>query len=390
MNSRVHVLVVEPDHTMRSLVIHGLALEGVEPISAESAEQALVVIDEPYEAALLSSDLVKQASTSLLGELLERLPESRIVIHGLHPSVAGLPSVDRGNLSAVLELLEFQHQPSPASAAVTARQALGRVHRQWIELCHWDPALPPASRPPIAETVIRAVSKALERPQPLGWGLDPALEPVAAAFSLNVGDVHTALAELVCLREAFSRVVIAQLPNDEQIDALRRLQMIIDRTMLVVTNTGTQHLADLALTDPLTGLGNRRAFEQDLQRELARSYRSNAQLTVALLDLDGLKRINDTQGHPAGDQTLRQMANAILSATRASDRGYRIGGDEFALILVDARGVEAENLQKRLQAAGAPKFTVGLASAPDDDGELLVELADERLYAKRREPLTAT
>jgi GGDEF domain-containing protein len=84
------------------------------------------------------------------------------------------------------------------------------------------------------------------------------------------------------------------------------------------------------------------------------------------------------------------MANAILSATRASDRGYRIGGDEFALILVDAQGVEAENLQKRLHAAGAPKFTVGLASAPDDDGELLVELADERLYAKRREPLTAT
>jgi diguanylate cyclase (GGDEF)-like protein len=388
VSARVHVLLVEPDHSVMSLVRHGLTLEGVEVISADSVDQARVVLDEPFEAAVLSSDLLNHSSGGFLDELLERLPESRIIIHGLQPSFPGLPSVDRGHLAGLLQLLEFERPESPASAALTARQALGRVHRQWIELCHWDPALPPTTRPPIAETVIRAVSNALERPQPLGWGLDPALEPVAAAFSLNVGDVHTALAEMVCLREAFARVVVSQLSGDQQVEALRRLQMIIDRTMLVVASAGVQHLADLALTDPLTGLGNRRSFEQDLHREVARISRSHARLTVGLLDLDGLKQINDTLGHPAGDQQLRHLANSIVSATRASDRGYRIGGDEFAIILVDAVGVEAEDLQKRLAAAGAPKFTIGIASYPPDDPERLVELADERLYDQRREVLT--
>ena len=384
MNDRLEVLLVETEPSTRSLVRHGLALEGVEAISAESLKQARVVIDEPFEAVLLESGLLDGEGCSLVEDLLERLPHSRIIVHGLRGSYLGLAAVDKSDLEAILNLLDLHRNQELTSAAVTARQALGRVHRHWIELCHWDPLLPPGTRPPIAETVIRAISTALERPQPLGWGLDPALEPVAAAFGLNVGNVDTALAELVCLREAFARVVIHQLENDQQVEPLERLQMIIDRTMLVVAENGVRRLAEEALTDPLTGLGNRRAFEQDLRRELARVSRSHAELAVALLDVDGLKKVNDTRGHPAGDQLLRQLANAILSATRAADRGYRIGGDEFALILADASGVEAEAIHKRLQAAGAPKFTIGIASLPDDDPDRLVEVADARLYAERR------
>jgi diguanylate cyclase (GGDEF)-like protein len=381
---RVEVLLVETEPSTRSLVRHGLALEGVETISAESRSQARVVIDEPFEAVLLDSDLLDGEGCSLVEELLERLPHSRIILHGLRGSYPGLPAVDKCDVEAILKLLDLNRNEEMASAAVTARQALGRVHRHWVELCRWDPMLPPGTRPQIAETVIRAISAALERPQPLGWGLDPALEPVAAAFGLNVGNVDTALAELVCLREAFARVVIHQLQDDQQVDALRRLQMIVDRTMLVVAQSGVRRLAEEALTDPLTGLGNRRAFDQDLRRELARVSRSHAELTVALLDVDGLKQVNDTLGHPAGDQLLRQLGNAIISATRVADRGYRIGGDEFALILADASGVEAEAMHKRLQAAGAPKFTIGIASLPEDDPNRLVELADARLYAQRR------
>ena len=385
MIDRLAVLLVETEPSTRSLVGHGLALEGVDVISTESLAQARVVIDEPFEAVLIESALVDGAGCSLVEELLDRLPHSRIILHGLGGSYPGLPAVDRSDLDAILNLLDLKRREGVGLAALMARQALGRVHRNWIELCLWDPMLPPGTRPPIAETVIRAISAALERPQPLGWGLDPALEPVAAAFGLNVGDLDTALAALVCLREAFARVVVSQLDADEQVDALRRLQMIVDRTMLVVAQTGIRRLAEEALTDPLTGLGNRRAFEQDLRHELARVSRSGAELTVALLDVDGLKQVNDTRGHPAGDQILRQLGNAILSATRAADRGYRIGGDEFALILADASGVEAAAIHKRLQAAGAPKFTIGMASLGEDDPDRLVEIADERLYARRRE-----
>lgn len=384
MPDRFSVLLVDDDPRIRSYIGHGLELEGVEAISTESFAQAQAVIDEPFEAAILNPWLPDGRVESLLNELLHRLPRSRIIVQSSGEPIAGLPAVKKGDLRAIADLLEL-HQPDELPpAAKQARRALGRVHRQWLELCEWDPLLPPGTRPPIAESVISAVNSALERPQPLGWGLDPALEPVADAFGLNVGEVPNALAELVCLREAFTQVVIGSLEED-QIEALRRLQMIIDRTMLVVTETSIRRLAKEALTDPLTGLGNRRAFDQDLAREVARFSRgSSGQLTVAVLDVNGLKRTNDTLGHPAGDQLLRQLANAITSLTRATDRGYRLGGDEFALLLEDTHRLDAESIEKRLETYGAPSTTVGTSSLPQDHPDRLVELADERLYERRR------
>lgn len=385
MIDRFCVLLVEDEPSVRSLVRHGLEMEGVDVISAESLAQARAVIDEPFEAVLLDRRLRDGRGDALVEELLERLPPSRIIVHSAEGPISGLPAVDRCDLEAVSELLGLRRLEGLPAAAQRARRALGRVHRRWIELCHWDPLLPPDTRPPIAETVIKAVSAALERPQPLGWGLDPALEPVAAAFGLNVGDVHTALAELVCLRHAFAQVVISQVEEDA-LEGLSRLQMIIDRTMLVVAGAGVQRLAEEALTDPLTGLGNRRAFDQDLDRELARVARSHGRVSVAVIDVDGLKQVNDTLGHPAGDQLLRRLGQAVARSIRASDRGYRIGGDEFALLLVDTSGLEADVILKRLETEGAPRVTVGTASIPPDDPDQLVRLADARLYARRRAP----
>lgn len=378
------VLLAESEPSVRSAVRLGLEMEGIEVIAVESVAQARALLDEPFEAVVLDFRLGVGSGVSLVEELLERLPRSRTIVHGADElAITGLPAVDRGDIDAILDVLDLRRLEELPPAARTAGRALGRVHRQWIDLCNWDPLLPPGTRPPIAETVIQAVNTALEAPQPLGWGLDPALEPVAGAFSLNVGDVHTALAELVCLREAFVRVVIAQL-DDDQLEAIRRLQMIIDRTMLVVAETGVRRLADEALTDPLTGLGNRRAFDQDLARELARISRSEHPVTIAVMDVEGLKKVNDTLGHPAGDQLLRRLANAIEQTVRASDRAYRIGGDEFALILADTPRIEAHLIAKRLEAQGAPKVTIGIASVPGDDPERLVELADARLYAQRQ------
>ncbi|HUE60189.1 MAG TPA: response regulator, partial [Acidimicrobiales bacterium] len=141
MTDRVEVLLVETEPSTRSLVRHGLALEGVETISAESRSQARVVIDEPFEAVLIDSDLLDGEGCSLVEELLERLPHSRIILHGLRGSYPGLPAVDKCDVQAILKLLDLDRNEEMASAAVTARQALGRVHRHWIELCRWDPML---------------------------------------------------------------------------------------------------------------------------------------------------------------------------------------------------------------------------------------------------------
>ncbi|MGD9941323.1 MAG: GGDEF domain-containing protein [Clostridia bacterium] len=90
---------------------------------------------------------------------------------------------------------------------------------------------------------------------------------------------------------------------------------------------------DLALTDPLTGLANRRSFQDVADREFDRARRYGRELTLILLDMDNLKRVNDEQGHQAGDAALKAIAAALTSASRATDTVARIGGDEFAIIL---------------------------------------------------------
>ncbi|MDQ3744141.1 MAG: diguanylate cyclase, partial [Acidobacteriota bacterium] len=106
---------------------------------------------------------------------------------------------------------------------------------------------------------------------------------------------------------------------------------------------------DAAFTDDLTGLANRRRFERQLAREVARTGRYGHPFCLLLIDIDHFKEVNDAHGHDAGDEALRLVANAIQSGTRGIDTGARIGGDEFAVILPEtdlARGLEvAERLR---------------------------------------------
>jgi diguanylate cyclase (GGDEF)-like protein len=254
----------------------------------------------------------------------------------------------------------------------------------WSELCRWDPEVPVGAEPPVTASIIAAVSAALERPQPIGWGLDPALAPAAEAFGLNVGDPTIALAQLVCLQEAFTRVVVEPLPVADQVDALRRVSMIINRTMVAVADAGLRRLARMALVDPLTGVGNRRAFDNDLAAELAHAARHGGHVTLAVIDVDGLKAVNDRLGHPAGDDLLRRTAGALRAAARRGDRTYRLGGDEFAVILRDAVLIDPDALRSRLERSGAPPVSVGTATAPPDPPESLPERAVARLYVGRR------
>ena len=111
-------------------------------------------------------------------------------------------------------------------------------------------------------------------------------------------------------------------------------------------------LAQIAVTDPLTGLRNHRAFQEDLARELQRVGRSGLPLALVMLDLDGLKAINDKLGHQAGDERLQGLADAINASRRATDLAYRIGGDEFAVILPGSRALGALEFAERRARAG--------------------------------------
>jgi diguanylate cyclase (GGDEF)-like protein len=160
----------------------------------------------------------------------------------------------------------------------------------------------------------------------------------------------------------------------------------------------------LARVDPLTGLGNRRAFDEALDAELARARRAKTSLSLLVGDLDDFKAINDRYGHVVGDECLRQAANALRAAVRTPDLCFRWGGDEFAVLLVDADERVAFTLASRLEKAvagscsrpgGGPlTLTCGHAELdPDMSAAEAVARSDAALLAlKQRDrvtPLTA-
>ncbi len=154
-------------------------------------------------------------------------------------------------------------------------------------------------------------------------------------------------------------------------------------------------LADAARTDPLTGLLNRRGFDELFTSELRRSRRTQRPFSLVIGDLDCFKQVNDRHGHPAGDRALRRAASVLQDDNRASDAAARLGGEEFAVIVpeTDARGahVLAERLRRGIAdafAADDPPLTIsfGVVSFPKHGRthEQLLERADEAMYAAKR------
>ncbi|PNY79286.1 diguanylate cyclase domain-containing protein [Deinococcus koreensis] len=169
------------------------------------------------------------------------------------------------------------------------------------------------------------------------------------------------------------------------------------RTVTVALNRRVylQEVEAAALSDALTGLANRRAFERDLQALARHPGHHPSGLTVVMLDLDGLKAVNDTQGHEGGDALLRGFARALRATFRQDDRVYRLGGDEFAVVLDNGAHDDHAGLLARVAEAAAhlrrQGFATGGASAgcasfPGDGLGLedTVRLADERMYVDKR------
>jgi len=269
------------------------------------------------------------------------------------------------------------------SAARLLDDETAEVADDWRQLCQWDPELPPDSDPPAPETVVAALADALRRPQPLGWGADPIVTEAIDAFTDRAGPL--AIGELVCLREAVSRRLRGRIPAEEREETWARLQMAIDRAMATAARQAFVRLEELASMDFLTGVGNRRSFEEDLRRELGRNSRHGTGFAVVVLDVDGLKGINDTEGHAAGDASLRAVARAVQASVRLEDTVYRIGGDEFAVLLPGASARQVERIMSRVATVSAVPFSWGASTSPADGptAESLVAAADRRLYRRR-------
>jgi cyclic di-GMP phosphodiesterase len=147
-----------------------------------------------------------------------------------------------------------------------------------------------------------------------------------------------------------------------------------------------------ARTDPLTGLPNRRAFEEHLEDVLAQAASRGSEVALALIDLDDFKQVNDRRGHSSGDRVLRTIGRVLSRTTRADEEVFRIGGDEFALVAIGpwlAAGRALERIRKGLarqrRANGLPTISAGIASASQGSAspEELVDRADAALYAAK-------
>lgn len=165
------------------------------------------------------------------------------------------------------------------------------------------------------------------------------------------------------------------------------------RRQLVEKQDHSHILRNLAMVDPLTGLYNRRFAEQRLAAEVARSERRGHPLTVLTLDLNNFKEINDTYGHPAGDQVLQEFASRLNKVIRGSDLAVRLGGDEFLVVLPECTLEQLKLVLERLQSfeldwqgqkipvtfsAGWKDYEMG------DRPEEMLARADQALYTNKR------
>lgn len=147
-----------------------------------------------------------------------------------------------------------------------------------------------------------------------------------------------------------------------------------------------------ALEDPLTGLGNRRALEQSIEREVSLSKRLDSPLALLAIDIDHFKQINDQYGHSFGDCVLQNVAKSLRDSLRESDLSYRYGGEEFVVLLNNTDAGGAELVANRIREAVAAAqcvcdgtcvnvtVSVGVALLGEEDQAALFERADEALY----------
>ncbi len=234
-------------------------------------------------------------------------------------------------------------------------------------VAHVRRAFSPRSRPDMAPP---------RRPASTVSARRRALEAAAGRWGACIASPAAVVEQLLLLRH------LVTVGSDGE-----RVGRLVDRVMLVATKAATDELQMAAFTDSLTGCANRRAFERDLDRELARCARAELDLCLVATDLDGLKHINDTEGHAAGDRALLQLVEALRRALRTLDGVYRLGGDEFVVVLPDTSIDGARVVMDRVERLGAPAFTWGVASLASTgiaDREMLTSAADDALYDRRR------
>jgi diguanylate cyclase (GGDEF)-like protein len=216
--------------------------------------------------------------------------------------------------------------------------------------------------------------------------VDPIAIPGLAAGLIEPGaGLASCVRRAAELRRLAHRELTNLVPPEEAAATGAAVDAVLDQALETAAGRLAGALEQAAFLDPLTGLPNRRALDVDLDRAVANAGRAGAALTVVMVDLDGLKARNDTAGHAAGDAALRHLGQTVQAHLRRGDSAYRIGGDEFVLLLPALVAEAAGAVIERVRASGPPPFSWGAATFPADGASpaALLRVADARLYQKR-------
>lgn len=184
----------------------------------------------------------------------------------------------------------------------------------------------------------------------------------------------------ICWQIADSAVLTAQIATEGKIRQIRLFYLVLSlhavNTLAIIWFVYAfvrKKLEYHAWHDPMTGLFNRRSYENTVEKELARCKRYGSTLSLILFDIDYFKRVNDTYGHKTGDSVLIQMACTVRESVRKTDSVFRVGGEEFAIIMPEAGGKEAAVLAEKIRACvesrsfgPVKKITVSLGIAESD------------------------
>lgn len=145
-----------------------------------------------------------------------------------------------------------------------------------------------------------------------------------------------------------------QFPKIFSKGSIQILEMLADRAGMSMKNIQLlDEITHQALTDPLTGVANRRAFNQRLEQEISRARRNKSDFCLLFVDIDGFKQVNDEFGHPVGDQTLQEIVECMMNSIRESDVLARLGGDEFAILLPETGSEGGEKVSAKIRKAVA-------------------------------------
>lgn len=376
------VLLVDDHPDMRDLERAVLRSAGC-TIVAEAArgdEAAERVGESAVDVIVLDWEMPGGTGIDVLPQLRRLAPDARIILFSSRDAADARPRAIAAGADLYLEksrtgalvaaVRGLAGAPLPVPATTASRDALVEKWQQRCVRARLDPD------EPFATAVLDAIcTDSL-----------PASADELTAVANPDQRVEDTVRRTMLLRSVLAENLDADLAPPVLADISVRLDRAFDELIHSLVAREASRLRAEASTDALTELGNRRSFDIALEAEVDRAARYGHPLTIVIVDLDGLKTLNDQNGHDAGDLALRNMADALRSCTRSVDTAYRIGGDEFVVLLPETAGGRVPDIINRLTAAGAPAHSWGAASYghdTDDRSELLA-IADRRLRDARQ------